>query len=238
MTHRNDPGRPPAVILDMDGTLVDSNDAHAHAWVEALAEAGHRVPFERVRPLIGMGGDKLLPEVLGLSEEGPEGRRISERRGEIFRKQYLPHLEAIEGAAGLVARLKAEGHELAIASSATGDELEQLLRIAGIEELVEHKTSSSDADNSKPSPDIIHAALDRLNCEPGDAVMIGDTPYDIEAARRAGMGTIAFRCGGWDDAGLRGALAVYDGPADLLRKYADSPLAGPEGPALRRPSQG
>ena len=238
MADHNANGRLPAVILDMDGTLVDSNDAHAHAWVEALREAGHRVSFERIRPLIGMGGDKLLPEAIGLSEEEPEGARISKRRGEIFREKYLPNLQAIEGAADLVAHLKAEGHRLAVASSAKGDELEQLLRIAGIEELVEHRTSSSDADNSKPSPDIIHAALDRLNCEPGDAVMIGDTPYDIEAARRAGMGTIAFRCGGWDDAGLRGALAVYDGPADLLRRYPDSPLAGPDGPALRRPSQG
>ena len=226
MTHRTEDRRLPAVILDMDGTLVDSNDAHAHAWVEALADAGYRVPFERVRPLIGMGGDKLLPEVIGRAEEEPQGERISERRGEIFREKYLPQLEALEGAAALVAHLKAEGHELAIASSAQGDELEQLLRIAGIEELVEHRTSSSDADHSKPAPDIIHAALDRLGCPAGEALMIGDPPYDIDAARRAGMETIAFRCGGWDDEGLRGAVVVYDGPADLLRNYASSPLAG------------
>jgi HAD superfamily hydrolase (TIGR01509 family) len=218
-------GQLPAVILDMDGTLVDSNDAHAHAWVEALREAGHSVSFERIRPLIGMGGDKLLPEAIGLSEEEPEGERISERRGEIFREKYLPRLVAIAGAADLVGHLKAEGHRLAVASSAKGDELEQLLRIAGIEKLVAHRTSSSDADNSKPEPDIIHAALDRLGSVPDEAVMIGDTPYDVEAARRAGMDTIAFRCGGWDDKGLAGALAIYDGPADLLRRYADSPLA-------------
>ena len=225
MAEHKEYGRLPAVILDMDGTLVDSNDAHAHAWVEALGEAGHHVPFERIRPLIGMGGDKLLPEVIGLSEEEPRGERISERRGEIFREKYLPHVDAIEGAADLVAHLKAEGHRLAVASSAKGDELEHLLRIAGIEKLVEHRTSSSDADNSKPEPDIIHAALDRLSCPPGEAVMIGDTPYDVEAARRAGMETVAFRCGGWDDEGLGGALAIYDGPADLLRRYASSPLA-------------
>ncbi len=213
------------VILDVDGTLVDSNDAHARSWVETLAEHGIEVPFERVRRLIGMGGDKLLPEVSGIREDTPEGQAISKRRREIFKERYLPHLRPTRGARELLHFLRDRGFRRAVASSAKKDELEALLKLCGGDDLVEDKTSSDDADRSKPDPDIVGAALKKLGLPGGEVVMLGDTPYDVEAARRAGIGIIALRYGGWGDAELGGALAVYDEPADLLDRFADSPLA-------------
>lgn len=212
------------VILDVDGTLVDSNDAHARAWVEALKEAGFDVPFERVRPLIGMGGDKLLPEVTGLPEDDPRAKRAGERRGEIFKARFLPSLRAFPRTRELLLRMRETGLKLAVASSAEPDELKALLRIAGAEDLVVGASSADDVGRSKPDPDVVHAALGRLALDPAQVVMIGDTPYDVEAAARAGVRAIAFRCGGWDGERLRGAIAVYDGPADLLARLDGSPL--------------
>jgi HAD superfamily hydrolase (TIGR01509 family) len=212
------------VIFDVDGTLVDSNDAHARAWVEAFAEAGHPVPFERVRRLIGMGGDQLLPEAAGLSAEAEPGRSIAKRRGEVFEQKFLPQLRPLPGARELVARLRHDGYRLGVASSAQPAELEPLLKLAGVEDLLRERTSAGDVEESKPEPDIVLAALRKLRLGPSAAVMIGDTPYDVEAARRAGVALIAFRSGGWSDPDLRGALAVYDGPADLLARIESSPL--------------
>jgi HAD superfamily hydrolase (TIGR01509 family) len=212
------------VIFDVDGTLVDSNDAHARAWVEAFAEAGHPVPFERVRRLVGMGGDQLLPEAAGLSAEAEPGRSIAKRRGEVFEQKFLPQLRPLPGARELVARLRHDGYRLGVASSAQPAELEPLLRLAGEEDLLRERTSAGDVEESKPEPDIVLAALRKLRLGPSAAVMIGDTPYDVEAARRAGVALIAFRSGGWSDPDLRGALAVYDGPADLLARIESSPL--------------
>jgi HAD superfamily hydrolase (TIGR01509 family) len=213
------------VLLDVDGTLVDSNDAHTDAWVSAFAEAGVAVDRGRVRRSIGMGGDKLMPAVSGIEETSPLGQRISRRRKEIFRTAHLPHLHAFRDAGRLVAALKARQLTLVAASSAKRDELEPLLRIAHADALLDHRTSSDDASESKPDPDIVRAALAKAKAPPGDAVMIGDTPYDIDAATRAGVDCIAVRCGGWADADLDGAVAIYDGPWDLLANLADSPLS-------------
>jgi HAD superfamily hydrolase (TIGR01509 family) len=211
-----------AVIFDVDGTLVDSNDAHAQAWVDVLAERGRRVSFERVRPLIGMGGDKILPLLAGVEAESPEGEQLSLRRRELFERDQLPDLEPTPGAPALVSRLRDHGLTLVIASSAGKEELEGLLRAAGAEFLIQSAASSDDAERSKPDPDIVQAALAKTGCASGDAVMIGDTPYDVEAAHRAGIGIICFRCGGWGDDALKGALAIYDNPQDLLNRLDDS----------------
>lgn len=213
------------VLLDVDGTLVDSNDAHAHAWVRALAERGITVTFEKVRRLIGMGGDKLLPQAAGIREDTPEGKRIGERRGEIFRTEYLPSLRPLPGAPDLLRHLKAQQLRLVVASSAKEDELKGLLKICGADELIEAVTSSDDAEHSKPDPDIVLAALAELELPSEHVLMLGDTPYDVEAAKRAGVAIIALRCGGWSDADLAGAVAVYDDPQDLLTHYDSSPLA-------------
>ena len=212
------------VLLDVDGTLVDSNDAHAHAWVSALAEAGLHVPFERVRRCIGMGADKLMPLVAGVNEDDPVGKQISDRRGEIFVREWLPRVEPQPDADRLLQALKERGLTLVAASSAKRSELTRLLEVAGARWLLDEHTSSDDADASKPDPDIIVAALSRGGARSFDAVMVGDTPYDIEAAARAGVETIAFRCGGWNDQDLRGAIAIYDGPWDLLHRLNSSPL--------------
>lgn len=218
--------RPGGVLLDVDGTLVDSNDAHAHAWVEAFAEHGIETPFDRVRRCIGMGGDKLMPEVAGISEEESPGQEISQRRGEIFRQRYLPKLRPTPGAEALLQRLHEEGFKLVVASSAKQKELKELLEICGAHRYIEDATSSDDAENSKPDPDILQAALKQLGLPADRAVLLGDTPYDLEAAQRIGLPMIAVRCGGWAERDLRGAAAVYRDPADLLARFAESPLAG------------
>ena len=214
-----------AVLLDVDGTLVDSNDAHAAAWVKAFAEAGVTVRFDQVRRCIGMGGDKLMPEVSGIAEDSDQGQAIARRRGEIFLDQFLPTVSAFPDAGRLVAALKARGLTVVAASSAKRTELHRLLQLAGADALLDGATSSDDAEESKPDPDIVHAALERANA-PAAAIMIGDTPYDLEAAARAGVRAIAFRCGGWSDANLPGAAAIYDGPWDLLARLDESPLGG------------
>jgi HAD superfamily hydrolase (TIGR01509 family) len=213
------------VLFDIDGTLVDSNDAHAEAWVRAFAEAGITVDPVKVRQCIGMGGDKLMPTVSDVEEESPPGKQISHRRREIFASEYLPHIRPFRDADRLVAALKDRGFTLVAASSAKRDELAALLRIAGVEGLLDASTSSDDAEESKPDPDIIQAALERAGASATDALMIGDTPYDIAAAERAGVKTIAFRSGGWGDQDLAGALEIYDGPWDLLR-HLDAVVGG------------
>lgn len=214
-----------AVLLDVDGTLIDSNDAHAHAWVEAGRAFGHAIDYPRVRRLIGMGGDKVLPELTGVEEDTEEGRRIQERRGEIFRERYLPSLEPFPRARELLQRLRADGYTLVVATSASTEDMDALLEQAGIADLVEKRTSSSDADESKPDPDIVQAALKSAGARPDEALMLGDTPYDVQASGRAGVRCVALRCGGWGDEALGGAVAVYDDPADLLARYDASPFA-------------
>lgn len=212
------------VILDVDGTLVDSNDAHATAWVEAMAENGYEVAFEKVRPMIGMGGDKVLPETIGVQKESEQGKRISQRRKEIFKERFLPHLQAFPGAKELLEHMRKRGLKLAVASSADKDELQPMLNLVGVADLIEEETSSKDAKESKPDPDVMQVTLQRIGLAAEAVLMIGDTAYDIEAAKKVRVGTIAFRSGGWSDSDLKGALAIYDGPADLLEHYYESPL--------------
>jgi HAD superfamily hydrolase (TIGR01509 family) len=213
------------VILDVDGTLVDSNDAHARAWVDAFREFEFDVPYERVRALIGMGGDNLLPEAIQVEKDSPQGKALAKRRGEIFKERYLKTINPFKGTRELLEKMRAEGLEIAIGTSAEKEELKPLLEIAQVADLIDSKTSADDAESSKPDPDIIQAALRRLELPTEEVLMVGDTPYDIEAAGRAGVRTVAFRSGGWTDAGLKGAIAVYAGPWDLLDRFDDSPLA-------------
>ena len=212
------------VLLDIDGTLLDSNDAHARAWVDAFAAHGYVVPFEAVRPLIGMGGDKLIPELTGLHPESPEAKRLAETRGEIFRDRELPTLRATPGARELLERMRSRGLELVVATSAKADEVQALLQQAGVADLIEAASSADDAERSKPDPDIVRAALSAVRRPASHSLMLGDTPYDVEAARRARVPIIALRCGGWDDAALDGATESYDDPADLLAHYDASAL--------------
>lgn len=215
-----------AVILDIDGTLVLSNDAQARAWCEAFADAGYDIPFERVRPLIGKGGDQVIPELVpGLNDQEGKGKSISERRKELILNRYGPTLTPANGSRDLVLRIQNAGLQLAIASSATEAELNILLKAAQVEGLIQEATTSGDAEASKPAPDIVAVALSKLQMDPRQVVMIGDTPYDIESAGQCGVGVIALRCEGFADSQLAKALAIYDDPADLVKHFADSPLA-------------
>ena len=218
---------PRGVILDIDGTLIDSNDAHARAWVDAVNESGRDpITFVRVRPLIGMGGDKVLPALTGLTKDEPEGKRLSERSGEIFRSRYLPEIRAFPRVRELLQRMRDAGLTIVVATSSSKENVKGLLDTAGVRDLIEESTSASDAEESKPDPDIVEAAAKSSGHRASELVMLGDTPYDVEAATRAGVSIIAVRCGGWwaDDA-FEGAIAIYDDPAALLEQYDRSPLS-------------
>jgi HAD superfamily hydrolase (TIGR01509 family) len=214
-----------AAILDIDGTLIDSNDAHARAWVDVGKEMGYDIEFAHVRRLIGMGGDKVVPEITGLEDDSDEAEKVKKRRGEIFQERYLPTLQPFPRARELLERFQADGMTLVVATSASKDDMGKLLEKAGIKDLIEEKTSQSDVEASKPDPDVIEAAVEKAGCKPSEAVMLGDTPYDVEASRKAGVPCVALRCGGWGDEELKDAVAIYDDPADLLANYARSPYA-------------
>lgn len=210
-----------AVLLDVDGTLLDSNDAHARSWVEVLKRHGHECTFAQVRPLIGKGGDKLLPELTGIDRDQPAYAEISKERTTLFVERYLPTLKPTAGARALLERLRAEGLHLIVASSA-GAELDALLERAGVTDLIERAATSEGASRSKPDPDIVDAALRKTGAKAQHVVMLGDTPYDIEAARRADVATLIVRCGGWwKDSDFSNAIGIYDDPAALLSKWPE-----------------
>jgi len=207
------------VLFDVDGTLVDSNGAHAEAWAQAFVEHGVKVDAAHIRPLIGMGGDKLLPAVAHVEETSPLGTAIANRKMQLF-SIILPSLRATAGARSLLEYLRDQRVDRVVATSAGEQEMRAILEQAGLDGLFSEHTSKDDAEESKPDPDIVHAALARGGGRPELAVMVGDTPYDIEAARRAGVAAIALRCGGhWTDADLRGATDICDNPAALLASW-------------------
>jgi len=215
-----------AVLFDVDGTLIDSNDQHANAWVAALAEAGYSVPFERVRPLIGMGGDKVLPELVpGLTEDSAEGKAIGEARKRIFKERELASVQPTRGARALLEAVRARGARVVVATSAKGEELDALLARGDLGPLVDVAATSDDAEDSKPDPDIIAAALKKAGVAAADAVMVGDTQYDVEAAHKAGVPCVALLCGGNDPATLRPADAIYADPAELIGALDRPPFA-------------
>ena len=220
---------PKAIIFDVDGTLVDSVDLHAQAWVDAFAEFGFPQGFDAVRRQIGKGGDQLMPVFLTPEQIEAIGKDLEAHRGRIMKERYLPQVKAFPGVRELFERLRSNGLQVALASSAKQDELATYKRIADIADLVDEETSSDDAKESKPHPDIFQAAIDRLKgVEAEDMLVVGDTPYDAEAASKAGLRTVGLRCGGWSAGELTqaGCVATFANPAELLARYADTPLAG------------
>ncbi|MDE1180996.1 HAD family hydrolase [Paraburkholderia sp.] len=215
-----------AAIFDIDGTLVDSVDLHARAWQEAFSEFGHDVSFEQARGQIGKGGDQLLPVFLSEADRHAHGDALEAWRGERFKSRYLPMVRPFSCVPDLLLRARDAGLRIAVASSAKQDELKIYLEIAGITRLIDRRTSSDDVTQSKPAPDIFKAALTRLAIDATDAVAIGDTPFDAEAAKKTGIRTIGVLCGGFTEESLRvaGCAAVYPGPAALLACFDASPL--------------
>lgn len=213
-----------AAILDIDGTLLNSNDAHAHAWREALEEIGVHLSYHRIRNLMGEGGDQFLEGLTGFVPGSLQEKVLSARRGEIYRSRYFSALDLFPLVPELLAKMRSEGIRMTVASSAPAADLVAVLRRFRLEEFFESPVSADDAAASKPSPDLIELAVNRLGGDRRRIWMLGDTPYDIQAASRAGVSTIAFRSGGWSDFQLQDAVAVYDGPADLLARFAESPF--------------
>jgi HAD superfamily hydrolase (TIGR01509 family) len=207
------------VIFDIDGTLVASNDAHARSWVMTLSETGYDVSFDVIWPMIGMGGDKLLPSAIGVEVESEEGKRLTARRWEIFQDRFLPGLRPTPGARNLVKRIAADGLQTIVATSAKGRELKALLDAADVADLMDATTSASDANDSKPDPDIVQAAVRKSGLDPDELIMLGDTPYDVEAAIGAHVNLVGVLSGGWTVEELSGAIAIYDDAADLLHWY-------------------
>ncbi len=217
-----------AVIFDIDGTLVDSVDLHARAWQETFRHYGKEIPYEEVRHQIGKGGDQLMPVFFSKKELDEKGSEMEEYRGELYKRDYLSQVRAFPRVRELFQKIKDDRLRLALASSAKEDELETYKKIANIEDLVEEETSADDADKSKPHPDIFEAVLERLgDIKASEAIVVGDTPYDAEAAGKINLRTIGVLCGGFPEAELKmaGCIQIYKDPADLVARYEETIIA-------------
>jgi HAD superfamily hydrolase (TIGR01549 family) len=217
-----------AAIFDVDGTLVDSNLLHVEAWREAFSHYGKELSADEVHAQIGKGGDQLMPVFLSQHELERIGGELEKLRGEIFTRDYLPSTEPFPKVRELFERLESAGVQIALATSAKEQELASHIEKLGVGDLVDATTNADDVERSKPSPEIFEAALARLeSVRPEEAIVIGDTPYDAIAARRAGVRTIGLLSGGFPEEALReaGVVAIYRDIADLLEHYDESPLA-------------
>jgi HAD superfamily hydrolase (TIGR01549 family) len=217
-----------AVIFDIDGTLVDSVDLHAEAWQEAFKKFGCDVPFERVRYQIGKGGDQLIPVFFPLEDVKRFGKEMEAYRAKLFKEDYLPRVRPFPQVRELFERIIADGKRIALASSAKDDELKTYKEIARISDLVEAETTADDVARTKPHPDIFAAALSQLGDLSSQEVMVvGDTPYDAEAALKIHLHTIGLLSGGFPEEALCASrcIAIYKDPADLLANYQQSPIA-------------
>jgi HAD superfamily hydrolase (TIGR01509 family) len=218
-----------AVIFDVDGTLVDSNDLHVQAWQEALKSYGKEIAFDDVHRQIGKGGDQLMPVFCSPEELDRFGSELEQCRNDLFAADYLPKVKPFPKVRELFERIKADGLQTALASSAKEAEVEEHKENLGIKNLVEAATSADDVERSKPHPDIFQTALSGIkNIKPDEAIVVGDSPYDVIAASRAGMRTIGLLSGGFTEEDLRsaGAAEIYKDVADLLEHYDESLLAG------------
>ncbi len=215
-----------AILYDIDGTLVDSNDLHVLAWEQAFAGIGATFDRQTIHDQIGKGTDMLVPTLLpDLDDNAVE--KLGEAHGDIYKTKYLETAQPFPGAHDLLARSHAAGQRVVLASSASSAELDHYLDLLDAHDLVETTTSSDDVENTKPAPDIFATALKNLgDVDPAQVVVVGDTPYDIEAAGKAGIVAVALRSGRFPDEMLRqaGAVAIYDDVAALLAGYDTSPL--------------
>ncbi len=217
-----------AAIFDIDGTLLDSVDFHAEAWRQTFLHFGRDIPFADIRAQIGKGGDQLLPVFFSEREVALIGKVMEKTRGNLFKTDFMPKVKPFPGVRPLFKHLKRAGYKIALASSAKKTEVEHYAKLLRIEDLIEAGTSTDDAEKSKPHPDIFEAAMEKLGkVAPTKCLVIGDTPYDAEAAAKAGIKTVGVLCGGFPEADLKaaGAVAIYRDPEDLLRRYDESPFA-------------
>ncbi len=211
-----------AVIFDIDGTLIDSNDAHAETFSKAFEKFGKAVSFKELKCLIGMGADDILEKYLTKNEIEEFGEDLKEYRKNIFLEDYLPKLKVFPKTRELFEKLKSDKKQTALASSAGEDELEAYKKLLNINDLLEAETNADDADEAKPEPDIFLAALDKLkNIEKTEVLIIGDTPYDAEAATKANLKIFGVESGGWSREKLieKGCAEVYRDIAEIFENY-------------------
>ena len=224
-----------AVIFDIDGTLVDSVDFHAQSWEKTFQHFGHQIPYEQIRPQIGKGSDQLLPIFFSVEElnesddgHGPTFReRMRDYRRELYKREYHPRIKAFPQVRELLLRIKADGKRIALASSATKDDLATYKQIMNVEDLIDAATTTEEVKSSKPEPDVFSVTLDKLgDIASNDVIVVGDSPYDAEAAGKINLRTIGVLCGGFPEENLRkaGCIAIYKDIADLLAHYDESPL--------------
>ncbi len=215
---------PKAILFDVDGTLVDSNHFHVLAWAEVFHAAGHDFRLARLHAEIGQGADNyvraLLPDV-----DDDEVEKLGKAHGRIFAREYLHRVKPFPGAHDLLRRCHEGGLKVMLASSATARDIKHHLDLLDAKRIVDGWTSADDVGCSKPCPDIFETAVRKAGVTPDDALVVGDTPFDIEAAKAAGIRTVAVRSGLFPDEKLGGAMALYDNVADLLERFDDSPLS-------------
>ncbi len=211
----------PGVLFDVDGTLIDTNYLHTIAWSRALRDAGEWAPMNAIHRLVGMGGDQLVPELLGHPNDGAKKARAGHYR------PLIPEARAFPGASGLVRRCHDAGLAVVLASSSPGDELEELRGLLDVDDCLDAVTTADDAERSKPAPDIFLAAMEKASIDPARALVVGDSIWDIQAARSAGVGCIAVETGGFSQHELseEGARQVYRDVEELLAQFLTSPLA-------------
>lgn len=214
-----------AVLFDVDGTLVDTNYLHAVTWWEAFRQAGHSVPMPDIHRSIGMGGDRLIEHLLGEGRDRSRDAEISTAHKVLY-AQYFPRLAALPGAADLLRAVAGRGLRVVLASSAGGAELAAMRAALDADEVIDDAMGGDDVDATKPAADPVEQALRRARTTADRAVFVGDTVWDMHACRAAGVTAVAVLSGGVPRADLReaGAVAVYDGPADLLARLGQSPL--------------
>jgi len=211
-----------AFIFDIDGTLVDSNELHVDSWDRAFRRFGKQFPREKLRAQIGKGSDQYLPEFLTPDEIERFGKELDDYRSELFKKEYLPKVRPFPKVRELFQRIRDDNKRIVLSTSGKKADTKSYVDLLKIDNLIDGYISGDDADNSKPAPDIFTASLKKLGgISPVDALTVGDTRFDIEAARKVGLNTIAFLCGGTPESVLRhaGAIGICRDPADFLACY-------------------
>ncbi|HEX4467669.1 MAG TPA: HAD family hydrolase [Solirubrobacteraceae bacterium] len=217
-------------ILDIDGTLVDTNYQHAIAWYRAFRRYDLTLPIWRIHRHIGMGGDQLVPALAGDDFESEHGDAVRDDETTLY-GELIGEVQAVRGARELIEELARRGHTVLLASSAKQEEVDHYLDLLDARELADGWTSSADVESTKPEPDLVQAALKKAGAVAAEAVMIGDTPYDVEAAKRAEVPTLAVLTGGFSEQELRdaGARMVYESVVELRE--------GLDGAGLSRPGR-
>jgi len=213
-----------AVILGLEGALVDSREASTLAWLVALHDGGHDVAIELLRHLSGVEAGELLRIAAGVRADAAEGRQIMRQQDRTFRTWYLPRILPFVGSRRLLQRMKSDGLRVIALSSGSADTAPDLVRASGVADLLDDVVSADGASRDEALAEVISSVTTRCGCTREGIVMVGDTPYDIAIGERAGIDVVALRCGGWTDETLQGALAVYEDHIHLLTQFQSSPL--------------